>query len=67
MRLIEVLKGKSNIRIKEYEKYGDGIIVVGGCFYNGKSILSLDGGFYPIGMELKMHEWEDDETLMIVR
>lgn len=55
--------GKNN----EYEQYGDGLIFVGGGFYNGKTILPLDGGFYPIEMKLEAFEWEDDKTLMIVR
>lgn len=31
MTLREILKGKNNIRIKEYERWGDGLIFVGGC------------------------------------
>jgi hypothetical protein len=67
MKLKDVLAGKSQIRIKEYEAYGDGIIVVGGAFYDGRRILPLDGKFYPMEMKLEAAEWEDDETLMIVR
>lgn len=67
MKLSEILKNKKNVRIKEYEEYGDGVIFVGGAYYNGKSIFSLDGSSYPMEMKLKACEWEDDETLMIVR
>lgn len=67
MKLREVLAGKKNVRIKEYEQYGDGLIFVGGGFYDGKTILPLDRGFYPIEMKLEAFEWEDDKTLMIVR
>lgn len=67
MRLREILKGKGQIRIKEYEQYGDQLIFVGGGFYDGRRILSLDGKAYPMEMSVNAYEWEDDETLMIVR
>lgn len=67
MKLSEALRGKTNVRIKEYEKFGDGLIFVGGAYYNGKSVFSLDGSSYPTEMKLEACEWEDDETLMIVR
>lgn len=67
MKLSEVLADKTNVRIKEYEEFGDGIIFVGGAYYNGKSILPLDGSFYPMEMKIEAYEWEDEETLMIAR
>lgn len=67
MKLREVLEGKKNVWIKEYEPYGDGIIFVGGAYYNGISILPLDSGFYPIEMQIEAYEWKDSTTLMIVR
>lgn len=67
MKLRELLAGKNNVRIREIEKYGDSYIFVGGAYYNGKSILPLDGGFYPMEMKLEIYDWEDEETLVIVR
>lgn len=67
MKFEEVLAGKSQIRIKEYEPYVDGLIFVGGAFYDGRRILPLDGKFYPLEMNLRVAEWEDDKTLMIMR
>lgn len=67
MKLREILGDKKDVRIREYEKCGDNLIFIGGCFYNGKSILPLDGGTYPIQMEIGVFEWEDANTLMIVR
>lgn len=67
MKLWGILGNKKDVRIREYEKYGDNLIFIGGCFYNGKSILPLDGGAYPIQMEIRVFEWEDSNTLMIVR
>jgi len=42
MKLRELLKGKGQTRIKEYEQYGDQLIFVGGGFYDGRRILPLD-------------------------
>ena len=67
MKLREILSGKNNVWVKEYERYGESLIFVGGCFYNGKSILALDGGFYPIEMKIDAYKWINDETLLIVR
>lgn len=67
MTLKEVLGNKSQIRIKEYERWGDRLIFVGGCYYANNGIISIDGGFYTLGMELNAWEWNDDNTLMIVR
>lgn len=67
MKLRELLKGKGQTRIKEYEQYGNQLIFVGGGFYDGRRILPLDGKVYPIEMSINAYDWEDDETLMIVR
>lgn len=67
MRLREILKGKGQVRIAEYEMYEDQLIFVGGGFYDGRRILPLDGNAYSVEMSVNAYEWEDDETLMIVR
>lgn len=67
MRLREILKGKGQTRIKEYEQYGDQLIFVGGGFYDGRRILPLDSKAYPVEMSVNAYDWEDDATLMIVR
>ncbi len=67
MKLRELLKGRGQTRIKEYEQYGDQLIFVGGGFYDGRHILPLDSRTYPIEMSIDVYEWEDDATLMIVR
>ena len=67
MRLREILKGKGQVRITEYEKYGDQIIFTGGAFYDGRHILSLDSNVYPMEMDIEVFEWRDDKTLMIMR
>ena len=59
MKLKELLAGKNNVRIREIEKYDDSYIFVGGAYYNGKAILPLDGGFYPMEMKLEIYDWED--------
>lgn len=67
MRLREILKAKGQVRIAEYEMYGDQLIFVGGGFYDGRRILPLDGKTYSVEMSVDAYDWEDDETLMIVR
>lgn len=67
MTLREVLDNKSQVRVKEYERWGDKLIFVGGCYYADNKIIPIDGGFYTLGMELNAWEWLDDSTLMIVR
>lgn len=67
MKLRELLKGRGQTRIKEYEWYGDQLIFVGGGFYDGRRILPLDGKAYPMEMSVNAYEWEDGETLMIAR
>lgn len=67
MKLRELLKGRGQTRIKEYEKYEDKLIFVGGGFYDGRRILPLDSRAYPVEMSVNAYEWEDGETLMIVR
>lgn len=67
MKLREILSSKGQTRIKEYEQYGDQLIFVGGGFYDGRRILPLDSRAYPMEMSIDAYEWEDDDTLMIVR
>lgn len=67
MKLRELLKGKGQTRIKEYEKYEDQLIFIGGGFYDGRRILPLDSRAYPMEMSIDAYEWENDDTLMIVR
>lgn len=67
MKLKEVLQGKGQVRIKEYEQIGDSLYIIGGAFYDGKRIVPIDGGFYPMEMKLEAYEWENETTLMIVR
>lgn len=67
MKLSELLKDRGQTRIKEYEQYGDRLIFIGGGFYDGRRILPLDSRAYPIEMSIDSYEWEDEETLMIVR
>ncbi len=66
MTLREVLDNKSQVRIKEYERWGDGVIFVGGCFYGDNTLIQIDGRQYSMNMELAAVEWDDD-TLMIMR
>lgn len=67
MTLREILKGRNNIRVKEYERYGDRLIFIGGCFYADNRVIPIDGSFFPLDLELNAYEWKDDRTLMIVR
>lgn len=67
MNLGAILKNKNNVRIKEYELYGDGLIFVGGCYYAGGRLIALDGGFYSLDTPVDAYEWLDNGTLMIVR
>lgn len=67
MFLGAILKGKNNVRIKEYELYGDGLIFVGGCYYTGGILIALDGNFYNLDTHIDAYEWLDNATLMIVR
>lgn len=67
VKLREILSGKKDIRVAEYEKFGGTLIFIGGCYYNGKSLFPLDGGVYPIEMEVAAAKWIDNKTLMIVR
>ena len=67
MKLRELLKGRGQTRIKEYEQYEDKLIFVGGGLYDGRRILPLDSRAYPMEMSVNAYDWEDEETLMIVR
>ena len=67
MTLGEIVKNKSQVRIKEYERWGDGLIFIGGCYYADGKYIPLDKCFYSKCLEINAHEWNDDGTLMIVR
>lgn len=67
MTLGEVLKGKTQIRIKEYERLGDKLYFIGGCYYADGIYIHIDGGFYSKCVKLNAYEWKDNNTLMIVR
>ena len=66
MTLKELLQDKNNVRVKEYERWGDGLIFVGGFYWADKRIIPLDGGFYTLNMDVAA-EWKGDNVLTIVR
>lgn len=67
MKLREILKGKNNVRIKEYERYGDELIFVGGCYYADKRLIPIDGSFFVLDLEVSAYDWKNNNTLTIVR
>lgn len=67
MTLQEILKGRSNIRIKEYERYGDKLIFIGGCYYADDRLIQIDRNIYTLNMAINAYEWRDNNVLMIVR
>ena len=67
LTLREILEGKNNIFIKEYEPYFDKLIFVGGVYYANKSFIEIGSGFYVLDLAINAHEWKDNNTLMIVR
>lgn len=67
MTLREILKGKNNIRIKEYERWGDGLIFVGDCYYADNRFIAIDGSFYSYDLEVNAYEWDRSDVLMIIR
>ena len=66
MTLKELLENRNNIRVKEYERYGDELIFVGGFYWADSRIIPTDGGFYTLNMEV-IAEWKGDNLLTIVR
>ena len=66
MTLKELLQDKNNVRVKEFERWGDELIFVGGFYWADKRIIPLDGGFYPLNMDV-IAEWKGDNVLAIVR
>ena len=66
MTLKELLENRNNIRVKEYERYGDELIFVGGFYWADGRIIPTDGGFYTLNMEV-IAEWKGDNVLTIVR
>ena len=66
MTLKELLENRNNIRVKEYERYGDELIYVGGFYWADGRIIPTDGGFYTLNMEV-IAEWKGGNVLTIVR
>ena len=66
MKLRELLENKAQIRVKEYERYGDELIYVGGFYWADNQIIPTDGGFYTLNMDV-VAEWKGDNVLTIVR
>ena len=66
MKLREFLENHNDIRVKEYERFGDNLIFVGGFYWADNRIIPLDGGFYPLNMDV-IAEWKGDNVLAIVR
>lgn len=67
MTLSEIVCKRNNIRVKEYERYEDKLLFIGGCFITGGRIIELDGNKYFLDMSISAWEWENDSTLMVVR
>lgn len=67
MTLSEIVCKRNNIRVKEYERCGDRLIYVGGCFITSGRIIELDSNKYFLDMPISAWEWENDSTLMVVR
>ena len=66
MTLKELLENRNDVFVKEYERWGDGLIFVGGFYWADKRIIPLDGGFYTLNMDVAA-EWKSDKVLTIVR
>lgn len=66
MKLREFLENRVQIRVKEYERYGDELIYVGGFYWADNRIIPTDGGFYTLNMDV-IAEWKGDNVLAIVR
>ena len=67
LTLRQILEGKNNVFIKEYEPYYDKLIFVGGCYYADKRLIPIDGSFYVLDLTINAHEWKGDNILLIVR
>ena len=66
MKLREFLENRAQIRVKEYERWGDNLIYVGGFYWADNQIIPTDGGFYTLNMDV-IAEWKGDNVLTIVR
>ena len=66
MKLREFLENRAQIRVKEYERWGDNLIYVGGFYWADNQIIKTDGGFYTLNMDV-IAEWKGDNVLAIVR
>lgn len=67
MTLGEILKGRSNIRIKEYERWGDGLLFIGGSYYADNRFIQIDKYQYTLNTPVNAYEWRDNNVLMIIR
>jgi hypothetical protein len=67
MTLLQILQNKNNIRVKEYERFGNGVIFIGGFYYTNKHIIALDRNTYLLSDEPSVYSWEDSTTLAIMR
>lgn len=66
MKLREFLENRAQIRVKEYERWGDNLIYIGGFYWADNQIIPTDGGFYTLNMDV-IAEWKGDNVLAIVR
>lgn len=67
MTLGEILKGRSNVIIKEYERYGDRLIYVGGSYFADNNFIPIDGRYFAFDVEVGAFEWKRNNVLAIVR
>ena len=67
MSLKDILKGKNNILVREFEPFEDRLIFIGATYYAGGQLIPLDGGFYTLSLIPSAYEWDDDGNLMVVR
>ena len=67
MTLREILKGHSNVVIKEYEPFGSGLILIGGCYYADNQFIEIDGRYFAFDVEINAYEWKKNNVLAIVR
>lgn len=69
MTLGEILEGTNGIYVKEYERYGDGLIFVGGTYWANGTFIQISGGFYSKDTKVGYYSWSknDNKTLLILR
>ena len=67
MRLGDILRGRSNIFIKEYEIFGNMTIFAGACYYGDNKLISIDSKSYTFDMEISHYNWTNGNVLQIMR